>query len=127
MESVLSPVSRRCYTEAMKLLIHILISSVAVFVAARVLPGVAVADFPTAVTVAVVLGLVNAVLKPILSFLTFPLTLMTLGLFSFVVIGGLVELTAHLVPNFHLVNFWRAIAFGLTFSLINALLHVVGL
>lgn len=107
----------------MRFLIHILISALAVFVAARILPGVSVDGFGTAVVVAVVLGLVNALLKPLLLFLTLPLNILTLGLFTFVIIGGLVQLTSALVTGFHVANFWWALAFALTLSLINSVMH----
>lgn len=107
----------------MRILVHVLISAVAVFAAARVLPGVTVDGFGTAVVVAIVLGLVNGLLRPLLLFLTLPLNILTLGLFTFVIIGGLVQLTAALVPGFHVASFWWALAFALALSLINSFLH----
>jgi len=107
----------------MKILAHLLISAVAVFAAAHILPGVTVDGFGTAVVVAIVLGLVNALLRPLLLFLTLPLNILTLGLFTFVIIGGLVQLTAALVPGFHVASFWWALAFALVLSLINSVLH----
>ncbi|MFI5360353.1 MAG: phage holin family protein [Elusimicrobiota bacterium] len=107
----------------MKTLAHVLISAVAVFAAARILPGVSVDGFATAVVVAVVLGVVNALLRPLLLLLTLPLNIMTLGLFTFVIIGGLVEFTAALVPGFRVASFWWALAFALTLWPINAFLH----
>ena len=107
----------------MRILIHLLISAVAVFVTARILPGVTVDSFGTALIVAVVLGLVNALLRPLLLLLTLPLNILTLGLFTFVIIGGLVQLTAALVPGFHVASFWWALAFALVLSLINSVLH----
>jgi putative membrane protein len=107
----------------MKTLAHLLISAVAVFAAARVLPGVTVNGFGTALVVAIVLGLVNSLLRPLLLLLTLPLNILTLGLFTFVIIGGLVELTSALVPGFHVASFWWALAFALTLSLINSVLH----
>jgi len=77
----------------MKFLVHLLLSSLAVFVAAKLLPGVTIDGFGTAVAVAIVFGLINAVLKPILLILTLPINILTLGLFTFVIIGGLVQLT----------------------------------
>jgi putative membrane protein len=107
----------------MRILIHLMISAVAVFAAARILPGVTVDGFGTAVVVAIVLGLVNALLRPLLLLLTLPLNILTLGLFTFVIIGGLVQLTAALVPGFHVASFWWALAFALVLSLINSVLH----
>ncbi|MFA6091470.1 MAG: phage holin family protein [Elusimicrobiota bacterium] len=107
----------------MKILINILVSSVAVFVTARLLPGVTVEGFGTAIVVAVVLGLVNAFLAPALLLLTLPLNMLTLGLFTFVIIGMLVMLTAHVVPGFRVAGFWWALAFALVLSVINAFFH----
>ena len=79
--------------------------------------------FGTAVLVSVVLGLINATLRPILLLLTLPLNIMTLGLFTFVIIGGLVLLAAAMVPGFHVAGFGWALAFALTLSVLNAVLH----
>ena len=98
-------------------------SGLAVFVTARVLPGIAVDSFGTALAAAVVLGLVNAVLRPVLFILTIPINIMTLGLFTFVIIGGMVELVAFLVPGFRVANFWWALAFALVLWLVNSFLH----
>ncbi|MFA6433199.1 MAG: phage holin family protein [Elusimicrobiales bacterium] len=107
----------------MKIIIHVLLNSLAVFVAAGVLPGVKLAGFGTALTVAVVLGLVNAILRPVLVILTIPINILSLGLFTFVIIGGLVELTAFLVPGFQVASFWWALAFALVLWLVNSFLH----
>jgi putative membrane protein len=109
----------------MKFLIHLLLSGAAVLAAAKLLPGVSVAGFGTALAVAVVLGLINATLKPLLLLLTLPLNIMTLGLFTFVIIGGLVELASALVPGFSVAGFGWALAFGLTLSVLNAFLHLL--
>ena len=111
----------------MKPLLNILVSGLAVLVAARLLPGVTVAGFGTAIAVAVVLGIVSAFLAPALLLLTLPLNIMTLGLFTFVIIGGLVLLTARMVPGFQVASFWWALAFALLLSVINAIFHGVRL
>jgi putative membrane protein len=107
----------------MKLIVHFLLSGLAVFVAARVLPGVTVDGYGTALIVAVVLGVANTVLKPILLLLTLPINIMTLGLFTFVIIGGLVELAAALVPGFHVAGFLWALAFAFVLAVLNAIFH----
>ena len=109
----------------MRILVHILISTIAVFVAGRILPGVSVDSFGTAVVVAVVLGLVNGLLRPLLLLLTLPLNILTLGLFTFVIIGGLVQLTAALVPGFHVASFWWALGFALVLAVVNSALHAL--
>lgn len=107
----------------MKILSHIFISSLAVLLAAHMLPGTKVDSFGTAVAVAVVLGLVNASLAPLLLLLTLSVNLLTLGLFTFVITGALVLLTARLVPGFHIASFWSALAFALLLSAIGAFFH----
>jgi len=107
----------------MKIIIHLVLSAVAVFVTARILPGVKLDGFSTALVVAVVLGLANAVLRPLLLILTLPINILTLGLFTFVIIGGMVKLTAFLVPGFQVANFWWALSFALVLWVINSFLH----
>ncbi len=110
----------------MRVLAHVLLSAIAVFVAARVLPGVSVDGFATALTVAVVLGVVNAFLRPALLILTLPINILTLGLFTFVVIGGCVLLTARVVPGFQVAGFGWALGFALVLWVLNAFLHSLG-
>jgi putative membrane protein len=104
----------------MRILSHILISSLAVLLAAHLLPGVSVDNFSTAVAVAVVLGIVNASLAPMLLMMTITANLPALALLTFVITGGLVMITARVVPGFHVSSFWWALAFALMLSAINA-------
>jgi len=106
----------------MKIIVNLVLSTVAVFVTARILPGVTLDGFVTALVVAVVLGAVNAVLRPILIILTLPINILTLGLFTFVIIGGMVQLVSRLVPGFHVAGFGWALAFALVLWIINAFL-----
>ena len=107
----------------MQLVIGWVVSAVAVMVAAYVLPGVQVASLWTAFVVAVVLGIVNAVIKPILVVLTLPINIVTLGLFTLVINALLILLVSALVPGFKVSGFWWAVAFGLVLSLVNSVLH----
>jgi putative membrane protein len=109
----------------MKVIIHLVLSAVAVFITARLLPGVTLNGYVTALEVAVVLGVVNAVLKPVLLFLTLPINILSLGLFTFVIIGGLVELVSRLVPGFRVANFGWALAFALVLWVINGFFHLI--
>ena len=109
----------------MKVITHIFLSALAVFVTARILPGVALDGFVTALVVAVVLGVVNAVLRPVLLLLTLPINILTLGLFTFVIIGGLVELVSFLVPGFRVAGFGWALAFALVLWVINGFFHLL--
>lgn len=106
----------------MKIILNLALSALAVYVTARILPGVTLDGFGTALVVAVVLGVANAFLRPLILLLTLPINVLTLGLFTFAVIGGLVQLVAWLVPGFAVDGFWRALAFALVLWLINAFL-----
>lgn len=108
----------------MRILANLVLSSVAVYVTARLLPGVTLDGFGTAVVVAVTLGLVNALLRPLLLILTLPINILSLGLFTFVVIGGLVELVSWLVPGFRVAGFLWALAFAFVLWLVSAFLSV---
>lgn len=82
------------------LIVTWLLSAVALFVAARIVPGVEIASFKVAIVAALVLGLVNAFVRPLVTFLTLPATVITLGLFLLVVNGAMVGLAAWLVDGF---------------------------
>ncbi|MBI2788203.1 MAG: phage holin family protein [Elusimicrobia bacterium] len=109
----------------MYIILNILVSAVAVLVTGRLLSGVSIDGFGTAVVVAIVLGLVNAVLGPVLMFLTLPINVLTLGLFTFVIIGALVMLTAAIVPGFRVAGFWWALGFAFVLALVNSAFHAV--
>lgn len=103
----------------MNILLNWLLNAVAIMVSAYVLLGIHVRDFVTALVLAVVLGIINAVLKPILIILTLPINIITLGLFTFVINAFLVILASKLVSGFTVDNFWWALAFSLVLSLVN--------
>jgi len=107
----------------MRFLINWLITTIAILISAHFLPGVAIRSFKAAVVTALVLGLINAIIRPILIVLTFPLTILTLGLFIFVLNALLVLLTSAIVPGFDVRNFWWALLFSLVFSLVSFILH----
>lgn len=111
------------YLSIMGLLISILINGLAVFITANFLPGVKVDSFITAIIVAIVLGIVNFIVKPILHLLTLPITILTLGLFTFVINALMILLVDRLVPGFDVDNFWAALLFSLVLSLVSSLLH----
>ena|SRR6266571_8464834 len=106
----------------MGIILNLLLSTLAVIIAAYLLPGVKVSGFFTALVVAIVLGLVNAFLKPLLLLLTLPINILTLGLFTFVINGLLVLLVSAIVPGFRVDGFWWAVLFSIVLSLINMLL-----
>lgn len=109
----------------MNLIVQLLISGLAVFLADYLLPGIQVSNLLAVVIVAVVLGVVNTFIKPIVLFFTLPLNLVTLGLFTFVINALMVMLVDWLIPDFFVANFWWALAFSLVLSLINTFLHML--
>ncbi|MFP4287672.1 MAG: phage holin family protein [Bacteroidota bacterium] len=106
----------------MGFLIKVLVTTLAVVVGSYILPGVTVKDFTTAIVVAFVLGILNAVLKPILVILTIPVTILTLGLFLLVINALIIMLTANLIDGFDVSNFWIAVIFSIIISIISGLL-----
>lgn len=103
-------------------LIHWIVSVVAILIAAYLIPGVEVTLVGAAV-LAVVLGIINIFIKPVLKILTLPLTVLTLGLFSLVLNALLVMLAAAIVPGFAISGFWAALLFAVLLSLINAVFN----
>ena len=91
----------------MQIIAFILINGLAVYLAAYLLPGVAINSVVTALIVGLILGIANAFIKPILVLLTLPITIITLGLFIFVINGLLVLGTSAIVPGFIVENIWR--------------------
>lgn len=104
----------------MDILIHWLVATAAVVVTAYLLPGVFVSSFGTALLTAGILGIINAFIRPILVFLTLPITIVTLGLFLFVINALLILAVAQIVEGFQVDNFWWALLFSVIVSLINA-------
>jgi putative membrane protein len=99
-----------------------LIMTFAVLLTAYILPGVAVQGFGGALVTALVLGIVNALIRPVLMVITLPITIMTLGLFALVINALLILLVAHVVPVFNVANFWWALLFGIIVSIVNSIL-----
>ncbi len=97
-----------------------------IVVAAYIVPGVHVSGFITALAVALVLGVVNAVLKPLLIILTLPITLLTLGLFALVLNAVLILLVGWIVPGFIVDGFLSALVFGIVLSISNTFLGFLG-
>lgn len=105
----------------MNILINWFVSTLVVIIAAYLLPGVHVESFWTALAVAIVLGILNLFLKPLLILLTLPVTIVTFGLFLLVINALLILLTGSIVPGFTVDGFWWAMLFSILLSLINLL------
>lgn len=109
----------------MGVIISLILNTVAVFVTASILPGIRLDGWTTALLVAVVLGVINAFIRPILLILTLPINILTLGLFTFVIMGLLVLLASAIVPGFHVSGFWWAVAFAIILAVINSFLGML--
>lgn len=107
----------------MNIILRWVITAVAVLITAYVLPGVTVDGVFIALVVAVLLGVINVFLKPIVVILTLPINILTLGLFTFVINAAVVLFVARVVEGFDVSNFWWALLFSLVLSAINAVLH----
>jgi putative membrane protein len=103
----------------MNLLLVWLVNAVALMAVAYLLPGIAVADFVTALVAALVLGLVNAVIRPVLVLLTLPATLLTLGLFIFVINGLLFWFVGSFIEGFRVAGFWPGVFGAIAYSVIT--------
>ncbi|MDB5244390.1 MAG: rane protein of unknown function [Parcubacteria group bacterium] len=102
----------------MKLLLHWFIGVVAILIAAYIVPGSSI-TFVAACIAAVVIGVLNLFIKPILLVLTLPINLITLGLFTLVINALLVMLAAVIVPGFGIAGFWTAFLFALVLAVVN--------
>lgn len=105
-------------------IIHWIVSVVAILIAAYLIPGVHI-TLVGAIVLAVVLGIFNIFLKPVLLILTLPITILTLGLFSLVINALLVMLADLLVPGFSIGGFWVALLFSVVVSIVNAFFHLI--
>lgn len=106
----------------MGFLVRLVVNAAALWVAAHLVPGIGVTGLPPLLLAALVLGLINAIVRPVLLVLTFPLTLVTLGLFIFVLNAFCLWLTSRLVPGFEVQNFWAAFLGSLVISIVSWLL-----
>ena len=107
----------------MKLVLKMLLTAIAVVILAKILPGIYVDSYSTAVIVAVVLGLLRVFVKPLIIIFTLPLTILTLGVFLFVINAGIILLADKLVDGFAVSGFWYALLFSLLLSFFQSILY----
>ncbi len=109
------------------ILVRLLITALGLWVAEQLLPGIVIVGTGALIVSALVLGFVNALIRPIIFILTLPLTVMTLGLFIFIVNGISLALVAWLVPGFHVAGLWSATLGAIIVSLTSWVAsHFVG-
>ncbi len=110
----------------MNFIIRLLLNALALLLVSKFLRGIRVDDFTSAVLAALVIGILNALVRPILLLLTLPLNILTLGLFTFVINAAILWLTAIAVPGFGIDRFFpTAILAAVVLAVINMLIHLV--
>lgn len=109
----------------MKFIIKTLLSALAVVVLSKVLPGASVDTYTTAIIVALVLSLLNLIVKPILVILTLPVTILTLGLFLIVINAIIILLADKLIDGFYIDGLLWAVIFSLLLSFFQSILHAL--
>ncbi|KKS97660.1 MAG: hypothetical protein UV73_C0006G0014 [Candidatus Gottesmanbacteria bacterium GW2011_GWA2_43_14] len=109
----------------MRFLVDLLIRALVLLLTASVVPGFKITDYVTAVIVALILALLNLILKPVLIILTLPATILTLGLFMFVINAILLLIASRLVSGFQIENFGTAILASIVITVISTLLNIL--
>lgn len=107
----------------MNLIMRLIVTSVVAFGLSYLLDGIKFDSFWSAIIVAIVLAILNAIIKPILILLTLPITVFTFGLFLFVINALIILLAEKLVDGFSVDGFWWALLFSLLLSLLTSLLY----
>lgn len=105
----------------MNILLRWVIISLVIMAMAYVFPGIKANNFFVALVAAIILGLINVIIRPILIILTLPVNILTLGLFTFVINALMVMLAAYLVPGFEVASFWWALLLSLILSVVNSM------
>lgn len=109
----------------MRILIYIVVTALSLLLVAEFVPGIEVSNFYVALIAAIVLGLLNMLVRPVLVLLTFPITLVTLGLFIFVINAFLFWIVASFVEGFSVAGFLPALIGSLLVSLVGTLAHKI--
>lgn len=100
------------------IILNLLLTALALFVSARLCPGVSINSFGSAIVVAIVMALVNMFIKPLLLLLSIPVTVLTLGLFILVIDTLLIMLVSYMVSSFHVNGFWAAFLFSIIYAVV---------
>ncbi len=114
-----------CNRSLMRLLLVWLVNTAALIAVAYLMPSVTISSFGAALVAALALGLVNAVIRPVLVLLTLPVTVLTLGLFILVINGLLFWAVGTFVAGFHVAGFWSGVIGALVFSIVSWLLSAL--
>ncbi|WP_379963445.1 phage holin family protein [Epilithonimonas sp. UC225_85] len=104
----------------MNFIIRLLITAISAFLLSKILTGVHFESFGSTIIFAIVLGVLNLIVKPILSILSLPVTIITLGLFSFVINALIILLADYLMSSMSIDGFWWALLFSILLSLVTS-------
>lgn len=107
----------------MRFLIRMIISTIAIMVTSYLLPGVRLDSFSAALTTALLIALLNTLVKPVLIILTIPVTLITFGLFLLVINASIIMMASNLLNGFHVQGFWYALLFSIILSGITTVME----
>ena len=107
----------------MVLILKWLLMAASVMVSAYLIPGVTINSFFSALFVALFLGIVNILIRPVLILITLPINILTLGLFTFVINAILILLTSSVIKGFEVGGFWTAMLFSILLSIVNYVLN----
>lgn len=116
--------SARLHPVVPGLLIRWMITALALWLTSEVVGGISADSTLTLFVAALVLGILNAVIRPVLLILTLPINLVTLGLFTLIINGAMLKLAAWLVPGFHVEGFWAAVGGALLLSVFSFALNL---
>lgn len=108
-----------------KILAHWIVAALGFLATAQIVPGFVVDNFPAALVAALVLGVLNLIVWPIFALLTLPLTILTFGLFLFVLNALILKLGALITPGFEVHGFWPAVFGSLVISFLGALVRLI--
>ncbi|MCM1450940.1 MAG: phage holin family protein [Clostridium sp.] len=109
----------------MMFLLQLLLTALAAFLAAKLTPGVNITSYWAAILLALVLGLLDVFVKPILQFISIPVTVLTLGLFLLVINAVIILLASWLLDSFQVSGFWSALLYSIIFSLVSWILGLI--
>jgi putative membrane protein len=109
----------------MNFLIRLLVTALAAMLTAYILPGVSIKNFTSALILALVLAILNLLVKPILIILTLPVTIITLGLFLLVINAIIILLAAKLVKGFSVDGFFWALIFSVVLTVVSGIMHSI--
>lgn len=101
------------------------ISAVALYIVSKIVPGISLSNFSSALLAVFIIALVNILIKPLLFLLTLPITVLTLGLFAFILNALMLLLAGNIIPGFHVEGFWAAFMGSILLSIVSTILFTL--